>query len=223
MRDEDLVRQILETVVKAVNVPVTLKMRTGWSLDVRNAVNIARMAEDIGVQAIAVHGRTRACMFEGAAEYETIREVKEHVSVPVFANGDIDSPAKAKSVLLNTRADGLMIGRSAQGAPWIFREIEFHLAHGNFLAPASISEVRDIMLAHLRELHAFYGEEAGVRIARKHVGWYAKGRPHAEAFRRIVMQTDNAQTQLAEVRAYFDLLAALPAVESEHARETPAD
>jgi tRNA-dihydrouridine synthase B len=210
LRDEALVQNILTAVVKAVNVPVTLKIRTGWSREDRNAVRIARIAEDSGVQALAIHGRTRSCMFEGEAEYETIREVKKHVSIPVFANGDIDSPLKAKFVLERTGADGLMIGRSAQGRPWIFREINFYLTHGKFLRAPSIAEVRDTMTAHLRELHAFYGEEGGVRIARKHIGWYAKGRPHEDAFRRTVMQTHDAQTQLEGVEAYFDLLATLP-------------
>jgi tRNA-dihydrouridine synthase B len=204
MKDEPLVRGILEAVVKAVKAPVTLKMRTGWDPDHRNGVAIARMAEAIGVQALAVHGRTRACMYQGNAEYETIRTIKQNVTIPVFANGDIDSPRKAKFVLEQTGADGLMVGRSAQGRPWIFREIAAYLRDGSVTPEPSIEEVRDIMLAHLRDLHAFYGEEAGVRVARKHIDWYAKGRPAGHAFRHAVMQAEDAQTQLASARAYFD-------------------
>ena len=209
MRDEWLVRSILEAVVGSVAVPVTLKIRTGWSATERNALGLARMAEDIGIRALAVHGRTRACMFDGDAEYETIAAVKAAVRIPVFANGDIDSPHKAQRVLEQTRADGLMIGRSAQGRPWIFREIEHFLRNGTLLPAPSSAEARDIMLAHLRDLHAFYGDEAGVRIARKHIGWYAKGRAHAQSFCRAVMQTQDAGEQLAATRAYFDALECL--------------
>lgn len=207
MKDEPLVRAILEAVVKAVDIPVTLKMRTGWSPQNRNAVSIARMAEDIGVQALAIHGRTRACMYQGEAEYETIAAVKRAVSIPIFANGDIDSARKAKLVLEQTGADGVMIGRSAQGRPWIFREIEVFLTSGVLMLEPPISEVRDIMLAHLRDLHAFYGEEAGVRVARKHIDWYAKRRASAPALRHAVMQAEDAPTQLERARAYFDALA----------------
>jgi tRNA-dihydrouridine synthase B len=211
MRDEALVREILATVVKAVNVPVTLKMRTGWDALNKNAPTIARMAEDSGVQALAIHGRTRACMYQGEAEYETIRAIKRAVSIPVFANGDIDSPRKAKLVLEQTGADGVMIGRNAQGRPWIFREIAAYLQSGQELATPSIAEVRDIMLAHLRDLHAFYGEEAGVRVARKHVDWYAKG--HAagsvsgQALRHAVMQASDARTQLECAHEYFSVVS----------------
>jgi tRNA-dihydrouridine synthase B len=207
MRDEPLVREILEAVVKSVDVPVTLKMRTGWDPDHRNGVRIAKMAQDIGIQALAVHGRTRACMYRGNAEYETIRAIKEAVQIPIFANGDIDSPHKAKLVLEQTGADGLMIGRSAQGRPWIFREIGFFLHNDTLLAEPSAAEVRDIMLAHLRDLHAFYGEEAGVRVARKHIDWYAKSRASLPALRHAVMQAEDAQTQLVRTREYFDALA----------------
>jgi tRNA-dihydrouridine synthase B len=209
MRDEPLVRSILEAVVKSVSVPVTLKMRTGWDVANRNAVAIARMAEDIGIQALAVHGRTRACMYQGDAEYETIRAIKQAVSIPIFANGDIDSPRKAKLVLELTGADAVMIGRSAQGRPWIFREIAAFLQTGEELPAPSIVEVRDIMLAHLRDLHAFYGEEAGVRVARKHVDWYAKGHPIGHVLRHAVMQATDALTQLERARDYFDALAVL--------------
>jgi tRNA-dihydrouridine synthase B len=207
MRDEPLVREILEAVVKSVDVPVTLKMRTGWDPDHRNGVRIAKMAQDIGIQALAVHGRTRACMYRGSAEYETIRAIKEAVQIPIFANGDIDSPHKAKLVLEQTGADGLMIGRSAQGRPWIFREIGFFLHNDTLLAEPSAAEVRDIMLAHLRDLHAFYGEEVGVRVARKHIDWYAKSRASLPALRHTVMQAEDAQTQLVRTREYFDALA----------------
>jgi tRNA-dihydrouridine synthase B len=207
MKDERLVRAILEAVVKAVDVPVTLKMRTGWDPEHRNGPAIARLAEAIGVQALAVHGRTRACMFKGEAEYETIAAIKASVSIPVFANGDIDSPHKAKLVLEQTRADGLMVGRSAQGRPWIFREIVSYLETGRVPEEPSPEEVRDIMLAHLRDLHAFYGEEAGVRVARKHIDWYAKSGPGGHALRHAVMRAEDARTQLDCARAYFDALA----------------
>jgi tRNA-dihydrouridine synthase B len=207
MKDEQLVREILEAVVKSVNVPVTLKMRTGWNIENRNSIAIARMAEDIGVQALAVHGRTRACMYEGDAEYATIAAIKRNVCIPIYANGDIDSPHKAKYVLQQTGADGLMIGRSAQGRPWIFRQIDCFLRTGELAAEPSIEEVRDIMLAHLRDLHAFYGEEAGVRVARKHIDWYAKGHARAHGSRSAVMQATDACTQLDRASDYFDALA----------------
>ena len=187
MKDEVLVRSILEGVVKAVPVPVTLKMRTGWDATSRNVVTIAKMAQDIGIQALAIHGRTRACMYKGSAEYESIAAVKHSVSIPIFANGDIDSARKAKFVLEQTGADGLMIGRSAQGRPWIFREIDAFITRGELVDEPPIAEVRDIMLAHLRDLHAFYGEVSGVRVARKHIDWYAKGRATAHAFRHAVI------------------------------------
>ena len=207
MRDESLVREILETVVKSVSVPVTLKMRTGWDAASRNVVTIARMAEDAGIQALAIHGRTRSCMYQGAAEYESIAAVKRTVQIPIFANGDIDSAHKAKFVLEQTGADGLMIGRSAQGRPWIFKQIEAFVMRGEVIAEPSFEEVRDIMLAHLRDLHTFYGEESGVRVARKHIDWYAKGRAQALAFRHAVMQAEDAQTQIERAGAYFDALA----------------
>jgi tRNA-dihydrouridine synthase B len=207
--DEPLVREILETVVKSVSAPVTLKMRTGSRPDARNGVTIARIAQDAGIAALAVHGRTRACMFRGDAEYDTIAAIKAAVHIPVFANGDIDSPHKAKRVLELTGADGVMIGRSAQGNPWIFREVDYFLRTGNLLPPPSIAEVRDIMRAHLRNLYAHYGEWAGVRVARKHIAWYAQGKPHADAFRAKAMQADTACAQQDAIEAYFDLLAPL--------------
>ncbi|MEQ1581075.1 MAG: tRNA dihydrouridine synthase DusB [Steroidobacteraceae bacterium] len=208
LRDEKLVADILHTVVNAVSVPVTLKIRTGWNPENRNGVTIARLAEDAGIQSLAVHGRTRACHYTGTAEYGTAALIKQAVRIPVFVNGDIDSPQKAKSVLEETGADGLMIGRSAQGRPWIFREIEHFLTTGELLAPPSIAEVRDIMTTHLCNLHDFYGDLAGVRVARKHIGWYAKDRPGAAAFWSAVVKLDTAAGQIALVRDYFDGLAA---------------
>jgi tRNA-dihydrouridine synthase B len=207
LRDEANVAAILSATVRAVDVPVTLKIRTGWAPDQRNAVRIARIAEEAGICAIAVHGRTRACRFNGAAEYETIVAVKQALRIPVIANGDIDSPAKAVAVLRATGADGVMIGRAAQGRPWIFREIEA-LLEGRELPRPEAGEVRDIMLGHLRDLYEFYGPEPGVRIARKHIGWYCTGRPHAQAFRSAVMQATAAEEQYELVRAYFDALEA---------------
>lgn len=214
LRDEELVARILKAVVDSVAVPVTLKIRTGWSPDARNGVRIAQIAEELGVQALAVHGRTRACMFTGSAEYATIAAIKNAVHIPIFANGDIDSPQKAREVLEQTQADGLMIGRSAQGRPWIFREMNFYLATGKFLPPPCAREVRDIMRAHLRNLYAHYGEWAGIRVARKHIAWYARGRPHAESFRLAVMQTETTAAQLDAVDSYFESLAASEAIKT---------
>ena len=207
LRDEKLVAEILRAVVNAVSGPVTLKIRTGWNPENRNGVTIARLAEDAGIQSLAVHGRTRACHYTGVAEYGTAALIKQAVRIPVFVNGDIDSPQKAKSVLEETGADGLMIGRSAQGRPWIFREVEHFLTTGELLPPPSVAEVRDIMTAHLCNLHDFYGEEAGVRVARKHIGWYAKDRPGAAAFWATVVKPGTAAEQLAVVSGYFDQLA----------------
>jgi len=206
LRDETLVATILEATVRAVEVPVTLKIRTGWEPTARNGVRIARIAEQAGIQALAVHGRTRACRFEGDAEYATIAAIKQAVSIPVLANGDIDSGQKAARVINATGADGVMIGRAAQGRPWIFREIEAALAGQPVPAEPAAPEVRDIMLDHLRDLYGFYGPSAGVRIARKHIGWYCRERPHAQAFRQSVMQVESAEGQLARVREYFDVL-----------------
>jgi tRNA-dihydrouridine synthase B len=208
LRDESLVAAILEATARAVDVPVTLKIRTGWSPADRNGVRVARIAEAAGIRALAVHGRTRACRFDGAAEYATIAAIKRAVRIPVIANGDIDSAHKARAVLEATGADGVMIGRAAQGRPWIFREIAAALA-GEPLPPApGAAEVRDIMLAHLRDLYDFYGPAAGVRIARKHIGWYCRERPQALAFRQSVMHVESAEGQLARVRGYFDALEA---------------
>ncbi|GAB3099426.1 tRNA dihydrouridine synthase DusB [Lysobacter terrae] len=208
MRDEPLVARILEAVVSAVDVPVTLKIRTGWAAEQRNALTIAHIAETSGIAALAVHGRTRDQQYTGIAEYDTIAAIKAALSIPVIANGDIDSPQKAAQVLAHTGADAVMIGRAAQGRPWIFREIAHHLATGELLPPPSLSEVRDILLSHLEQLHAFYGEQAGVRIARKHLGWYAKDRPENATFRAVVNQAESADAQLRLTREYFDALAA---------------
>jgi len=211
LRDEGLVAAILAATVEAAGVPVTLKIRTGWDAHLRNGVSIARIAEAAGVQALAVHGRTRACRFEGTAEYATIAAIKQAVRIPVIANGDIDSPEKAVEVMRASGADGVMIGRAAQGQPWIFRDINALLARRVVPPAPGAGELRDIMLAHLRDLYGFYGMEAGVRIARKHIGWYCRGRPQARAFGQSIMQVDSAETQLGRVRDYFDALEQAPA------------
>lgn len=208
LADEALVARICRAVVEAVEVPVTLKIRTGQTPERRNALSIARIAEDCGIAALAVHGRTRSQKYEGFAEYDTIAAVKASVSIPVFANGDIDSPAKARFVLDRTGADALMIGRAAQGRPWIFREIAHCLATGESLPEPDITEVCDILLGHLEDLYAFYGETAGVRIARKHLGWYARDRPENAAFRAVVNAAESAHEQQRLTRDYFDALAA---------------
>ena len=208
LQDEPLVARIVEAVVKAVDVPVTLKIRTGWNRDNRNGLTIARIAEDAGIAALAVHGRTRADLYQGEAEYDTIAAIKAAIRIPVFANGDIDSPAKAKAVLAATGADAVMIGRAAQGRPWIFREIAHFLATGETLASPPPMDVRDILLGHLDDLYAFYGEQQGVRIARKHLGWYAKDQPENAAFRAIVNRAEDASEQRGLTRDYFDALAA---------------
>jgi len=208
LADEPLVARICKAVVAAVDVPVTLKTRTGQTPERRNALAIARIAEDSGIAALAVHGRTRSQKYEGSAEYDTIAAIKATVSIPVFANGDIDSPAKAREVLDCTRADALMIGRAAQGRPWIFREIAHYLATGESLPEPDLTEVRDILLGHLDALYAFYGEVAGVRIARKHLGWYAKDRPENAAFRAVANAAEGAHEQHRLTRDYFDALAA---------------
>ncbi|QNN45814.1 tRNA dihydrouridine synthase DusB [Thermomonas brevis] len=208
MREPALVTRIVEAVVKAVDVPVTLKIRTGWDADHRNAPEIARIAEDAGIAALAVHGRTRDQQYNGAAEYETIAAIKAMLKIPVIANGDIDSPRKARQVLDATGCDAVMIGRAAQGRPWIFGRIAHYLATGEELPEPSPAEVRDVLLGHLHALHAFYGEDMGVRIARKHLGWYAKDRPENAAFRAVVNRAQSAMEQLRLTREYFDALAA---------------
>ncbi|HEX3121951.1 MAG TPA: tRNA-dihydrouridine synthase, partial [Rhodanobacteraceae bacterium] len=206
LQDEALVARILAAVVDAVDVPVTLKIRTGWNRDNRNGVRIARIAEDSGIAALAVHGRTRADLYEGDAEYDTIAAIKQAVTIPVLANGDVDTPQRARHVLEYTKCDGLLIGRAAQGRPWIFREIAHYLATGRELPPPSSAAVCATLVEHLQNLYAFYGELQGVRIARKHLGWYAKDRSENAAFRAIVNRAENAAEQLRLTRDYFDSL-----------------
>ena len=208
LRDETRVADILEQVVKAVEVPVTLKIRTGWDQQHRNGVHIARIAEQSGIQALAVHGRTRACGYRGHAEYDTIAAIKQAVTIPVIANGDITTPAKAKYVLDYTGADAIMIGRAAQGRPWIFREMNHFLATGETLPPPSLLQVRDWLLDHLQNLYAFYGEYTGVRVARKHISWYSKGQPHGATFRQFVNNTTTVDDQLTATRDFFNQLIA---------------
>jgi tRNA-dihydrouridine synthase B len=208
LADEALVARILRAVVAAVDVPVTLKIRTGPDPARRNAVTIARIAEDAGIAALAVHGRTRADLFVGSVEYATIAAVKRAVSIPVFANGDIATPRDAARVLAATGADALMIGRAAQGRPWIFREIAHYLATGETLDPPTVAEARALIVAHLADHHAFYGEATGVRIARKHLGWYTRGLPGAERFRAAINAVETAALQVATVERYCDVLAA---------------
>ncbi|MFO7788267.1 MAG: tRNA dihydrouridine synthase DusB [Halospina sp.] len=203
MRDEALVREILESVAAAVDVPVTLKMRTGWDRDNRNAVTIARMAEDAGIAALAVHGRTRADAYRGEAEYGTIAQVKQAVTIPVFANGDVDSPRKAAQVLRETGTDGLFIGRAAQGRPWLFRQINHYLATGEELPDPEPEEIRDILMGHVEALHAFYGKYIGLRVARKHVGWYLQARDPDKTFRRQFNRIEDAGAQLQLLDHYF--------------------
>ncbi|BAV34993.1 tRNA-dihydrouridine synthase B [Sulfuricaulis limicola] len=207
MQNEKLVAEILEAVVKSVDVPVTLKIRTGWDRANKNGPAIARIAEDNGIQALAVHGRTRADAFQGEAEYDTIAAIKAVVKIPVIANGDIGTPEKAALVLRATGADGLMIGRAAQGNPWIFREIAHYLSTGEKLVPPPVTEVRDTLLDHLETLYAFYGEHSGVRMARKHISWYSKGLRDGAAFRHRVNQVETREAQLAMVREFFDARA----------------
>lgn len=204
LQDEKLVGRILESTVRAVDVPVTLKIRTGWDRDNRNAVQIARIAESAGIQMLAIHGRTRACAYQGEAEYDTIAAVKQAVKIPIIANGDITSPEKALMVLQYTGADGLMIGRAAQGRPWIFKMIAHFLSTGVKLDGPEIRQVRNIMLGHLENLYDFYGEYTGVRMARKHISWYSKGQPGGAAFRHMINRVDTADEQWRKTREFFD-------------------
>ena len=208
MREPQLVGRILAAVVESVDVPVTLKIRTGWDASHRNAAEIARIAEDAGIAALTVHGRTRDQQYAGSAEYDTIARIKSILRIPVIANGDIDSPRKAKQVLDATGCDAVMVGRAAQGRPWILGQIGHYLATGELVPEPSLRQVRDILLGHLGHLHAFYGEATGVRIARKHLGWYAKDRPENAAFRSVVNSAQTADEQLRLTRDYFDALAA---------------
>ena len=203
LQDTRLVSRILESVVSSVAVPVTLKIRTGWDASHRNGVEIAKIAEASGVTAIAVHGRTRACRFKGAAEYETIAQIKNEISIPVIANGDITTPEKSLEVLRLSCADGLMIGRGAQGRPWIFRELNHFFDTGFQAPPLAKNEVRDIMLDHLGDLYQFYGETTGVRVARKHLTWYCAGLKNSQEFRSRVVRVDSASEQVRLTREFF--------------------
>lgn len=212
LKHEDLVVAILKSVVNAcrpLNVPVTLKTRTGWDRENKNVLRIATLAQDIGISALTLHGRTRVDMYNGQAEYDTIKAVKSALTIPVVANGDIDSPRKAKYVLDYTGADAVMIGRAAQGNPWIFRQINHFLAHGEELAPPSYSEMQKVLLEHLHEHYQFYGEYTGVRTARKHIGWYVEQLPQAEAFIARMNQIDNSAEQYKAVEAWFNELIQL--------------
>ncbi|ASI89608.1 MULTISPECIES: tRNA dihydrouridine synthase DusB [Vibrio] len=203
----DIIEDILRTVVDAVDVPVTLKTRTGWDTDNKNCVQIAKLAEDCGIQALALHGRTRTCMYKGEAEYDSIKAVKNAISIPVIANGDIDSPEKAKFVLDYTGADALMIGRPAQGRPWIFEEIQHYLENGTLMPERPTEDVQGILLGHVQALHQFYGEYLGPRIARKHVGWYLKEHEQASEFRRAFNAIEAANEQLNALQGYFENVA----------------
>jgi tRNA-dihydrouridine synthase B len=212
LKDETLVARILEAVVDAVEVPVTLKFRTGWDSLNRNALRIAQIAEDSGIRLLSLHGRTRACGFSGRAEYDTIREVKRATRLPVVANGDISSPEEARRVLKYTCADGIMVGRSAQGRPWIFREIEHYLATGEILPSPLVSEIHSVLVAHLQDLYTFYGRDTGVKVARKHISWYTRGLAGSAGFRHRMNQLQTCEEQLQAVNYFFDELA------SEHLR-----
>lgn len=203
LRDELLVGEILQAVVGAVSVPVTLKIRTGWSPEERNGVTIARMAEQAGIQALAVHGRTRACRFTGNAEYDTIAAIVDAVSIPVFANGDITTPQQAKQVLDHTGADAVMIGRGAQGNPWIFQAINQYLATGQEPTGPGQFELADTVLEHITAIHRFYGDFLGVRIARKHVGWYVQQLPNGKEFRSAFNQLECREQQIDCLKMYF--------------------
>jgi tRNA-dihydrouridine synthase B len=208
LKDETLVTRILESVVGAVDVPVTLKFRTGWDKENKNALNIARIAERSGIQSIAIHGRTRACGYSGDAEYDTIRAVKQSVQIPVVANGDIVTPEKAKHVLDYTGADAVMIGRAAQGRPWIFREIEHYLETGSHLPPPEVVEIHRVLTKHLDDLYRFYGTERGVKVARKHISWYTKGLVGSAVFRSRMNQLQTVEEQIDAVNEFFRQLAA---------------
>ena len=204
LRDEPLVASILHTVVTSVDIPVTLKIRTGWSEESKNAIQIAKIAEEHGIQALTIHGRTRNDFFNGAAEYETIAEVKSAIKIPIIANGDIDSPKKAFEVLKFTQADAVMIGRAAQGSPWIFREIAHYLRTKEEMPPPTIDERKNILLDHLSELYNFYGEERAVRLARKHVSWYLGDLPGSREFRSVFNALESGNTQVNAIIEFLD-------------------
>ena len=206
LKDAALVEKILTSVVAAVDIPVTLKIRTGWDPENRNGLEIAQLAQQCGIQALAVHGRTRACMYRGEAEFDTIAQIVKSVDIPVIANGDINSPEKARDVLNMTGASAIMIGRAAQGRPWIFREINHFLKHGEHLPAPEDEEIQRILLGHLKALHDFYGELQGVRIARKHVGWYMQGQPNGSEFRKQFNSLESSETQETCIREFFQNL-----------------
>ncbi|MBL8472071.1 MAG: tRNA dihydrouridine synthase DusB [Rhodocyclaceae bacterium] len=208
MQDESLATRILEAVVRAVpDTPVTLKMRTGWNRDHRNAPQLARAAAEAGIRALAIHGRTRADQYTGDAEYETIAAVKAAVRIPVIANGDITTPQKARAVLAASGADGIMIGRAAQGRPWIFREIEHFLATGQELPPPRVGEIHRVCREHLEDLYEFYGRDTGLKVARKHISWYTKGLTGSAAFRFAMVQLTSVEEQIGAVDRFFDRMA----------------
>jgi tRNA-dihydrouridine synthase B len=207
LKDEPLVGRILRAVVDAVNVPVTLKFRTGWDATNKNAHAVAKIAEENGVRLLSLHGRTRACGFSGRAEYDTIRAVKQFTRLPVVANGDITTPEQARQVLEYTGADGIMIGRAAQGRPWIFREIEHYLSTGKTLPAPLVSEIHAVLVAHLHDLYLFYGRETGVKVARKHISWYTKGLAGSASFRHHMNQLETCEAQLEAVDCFFEQLA----------------
>ena len=204
LQDEALVARILHAVVQAVDVPVTLKTRTGWDRGHKNGVRIARIAEDNGIQALAIHGRTRADLYQGEAEHETAAAIKAAIKIPVFANGDVDSPQRAAEILRATGCDGIMIGRAAQGRPWIFDEVNFFLAEGKSRADLALEKVRDIMRAHLEDLYSFYGDETGVRVARKHLSWYFRQHPGQEDLRNRLVLIETPQEQLSTLLEHYD-------------------
>jgi tRNA-dihydrouridine synthase B len=203
LRDENLVAKILEATVNAVSIPVTLKIRTGWDRDHKNGIKIAQIAEQSGIQALAVHGRTRSCYFKGEAEYDTIAAIKASVGIPVIANGDIETPQKAKEVLAITKADGIMIGRAAQGRPWIFAEITYYLETGQIRTEPNPTEIKAILLEHIHNLYAFYGEETGPLVARKHVSWYTKGLSSSARFRDHFNRLETTHEQISAIEEFF--------------------
>mgnify|MGYP001208137987 FL=1 len=207
LKDESLVSRILDAVVQAVDIPVTLKIRTGWDTQHKNAITVARIAESAGIQALAIHGRTRACAYRGQAEYDTIAAVKTSIRIPIIANGDITTPEKAREVLEYTGADAVMIGRAAQGRPWIFRETDHYLTTGSFLPPPEVAEIQRVLIDHLHELYHFYGEYSGVRIARKHISWYTRGLAGSAAFRHAMNRLATVEEQLAATQQFFAELA----------------
>lgn len=207
LQDEKLVRRILNAVVNAVDIPVTLKIRTGWDKQHKNALTVARIAEDSGIQALAIHGRTRACAYGGEAEYDTIAAVKAAIKIPVIANGDITTPEKAKYILEYTKADAVMIGRAAQGRPWIFREIDHYLSTGTHLPLPEVTEIHRVLINHMHDLYEFYGEYSGTRIARKHISWYTKGLVGSAGFRHAMNQLQTSEQQVQETNNFFLKLA----------------